>query len=43
MVKQLAETTGIPQEALIQEWIIEKLHEYDHDLVRPNMNNSSGN
>ena len=26
-VKRLAETKGIPQETLLQEWIIEKLHE----------------
>ena len=32
-VKQLAETKGIPQETLIQEWVIEKLHEYGHDLA----------
>ena len=26
-VKRLAETKGIPQETLLQEWVIEKLHE----------------
>ena len=27
-VKRLAETKGIPQETLLQEWVIEKLHEH---------------